>query len=101
MASRLELQSMLEGLLGSNRVYFQPPETVKMEYPCIVYFRTNYEKTSADGIMYKLDKSYQLMFITREPDPAILDVLVALKYCRFDRHYVADNLHHYIYTLYY
>ena len=37
MGTRLELQSKLEEILGSRQVYYQPPETVKMEYPAIVY----------------------------------------------------------------
>lgn len=101
MASRVELQSTLEDLLGSNRVYFQPPETVKMEYPCFVYFRNRYDRLSANDTMYKLDRSYQITLITKEPDPPILERIIALKYCRFDRHYCLDNLHHYIYTLYF
>ena len=37
MASRLDLQTFLEELLESKNVYFQPPESVKMKYPAIVY----------------------------------------------------------------
>ena len=32
MASRLKLQTMLEEILGSRNVYFNPPESVKMKY---------------------------------------------------------------------
>ena len=31
--SRLALQSLLEELLGSKNVYYQPPENLKMVYP--------------------------------------------------------------------
>ena len=41
MGTRIELQSKLEELLGSRQVYYQPPETVKMEYPAIVYSKSN------------------------------------------------------------
>ena len=44
MARRLELQNLLANLLGTNNVYFQPPPTVQMEYPAIVYHR-DYELT--------------------------------------------------------
>lgn len=37
MASRLNLQTFLEEILESRNVYFQPPESVKMKYPAIVY----------------------------------------------------------------
>lgn len=48
MGTRIELQSKLEELLGSRQVYYQPPETVKMEYPAIVYSKSNVKTTSAN-----------------------------------------------------
>jgi len=43
MAPRLELQEVLESLLGSRNVYFQPPLNLKMNYPCIIYKRDDAE----------------------------------------------------------
>lgn len=40
MNRRYELQAVLEGILGSGNVYFQPPENLKMRYDCIVYERS-------------------------------------------------------------
>ena len=37
MSRRLDLQKELEILLGINQVYFQPPATIKLSYPCIIY----------------------------------------------------------------
>lgn len=37
MNSRIDLHEELRAILGSGFVYFQPPESVKMIYPCIVY----------------------------------------------------------------
>jgi hypothetical protein len=37
MAPRLQLQTLLETL--TEHVYFQPPENLKVQYPCIVYQR--------------------------------------------------------------
>lgn len=34
MNRRYELQAVLEGILGSGNVYFQPPENLKMRYDC-------------------------------------------------------------------
>ena len=31
-----KLGKALIELLGSNNVYFQPPESIKIDYPCIV-----------------------------------------------------------------
>ena len=42
MANRLDLQALLEDLLGSRNVYYQPPESDKMNYPAIVYALEDY-----------------------------------------------------------
>lgn len=52
MANRLDLQALLEDLLGSRNVYYQPPESVKMNYPTIVYALEDIENTFADDGVY-------------------------------------------------
>ena len=42
---RLELDADLRALLGSTNVYFQPPETKKLKYPCFIYERVLGEHT--------------------------------------------------------
>lgn len=101
MGSRLELQTMLEELLGSRNVYFQPPESIKMKYPAIVYSRDDITNDSADNLVYKQSYFYQLIVIDEDPDSEIVEKVSKLPKCRFIRHYTADNLNHYIFTLYY
>ena len=50
MANRLDLQALLEDLLGSRNVYYQPPESVKMNYPAIVYALEDIENTFAAAL---------------------------------------------------
>ena len=101
MASRLNLQTQLETILGNHNVYFQPPESVKLNYPCIIYSLNRIDAIHADDCVYKTDKSYTLIFVCKEPDNDIVDILANLPRCRFDRPYVTDNLYHYSYTIYY
>lgn len=101
MASRLELQSKLEEILESTHVYYQPPESLKLEYPAIVYSKENISSKFADDIKYDKHKSYQLIVISKKPDDSVIDRLLDLQYCRFDRHYKADNLNHDVFTLYF
>ena len=54
MGQRLDLQTELEELLGSRNVYFQPPESLRMNYPCIRYTRSSGETTFADNKPYTL-----------------------------------------------
>lgn len=101
MESRLELQDLLEDILGSPNVYFQPPESLKIKYPAIVYSRSNMRSTFANNSLYKLDNAYTVILIYDDPDSVTPRKLLSLPMCSFDRHYVADNLYHDAFTLYY
>lgn len=101
MASRLELQKLLETLLGNKNVYYQPPASLSMSYPCVVYSRDRIDKDNADDTTYRITKRYELIVISKIPDLAVIDKLLELPYCSYGRHYVADGLHHDTFTLYY
>ncbi len=101
MERRLELQTKLETLLGSRNVYFQPPETIKMSYPCIVYSRTNGYSQFADNVPYAFKLQYQLIYIDKNPDSIIPIELSKLQSCTFERHYSANNLNHDVFNIYY
>ena len=101
MATRLELQSKLEALLGSRNVYYQPPESVKMEYPAIKYSKTNIPVTYANGSVYSKNTCYEIIVIDKKPDNEVVNKLLELPYCSYDRQYKADNLNHDVLTLYY
>lgn len=101
MADRLDLQSLLEELLGSKNVYYQPPETTKMQYDAIRYSKKNIRMTYANGSKYSMRDCYELMVIAKRPDNPVIKKLLALPYCSYDRHYVADNLNHDVLTIYY
>lgn len=101
MASRLELQSKLEGILGSRNVYFQPPATVRMKYPAIVYSLNWIEAIHAEDNVYNSTNQYLITFITDDPDSPIIQQLATLPLCRFNRYYAVDNLNHYTYNLYF
>lgn len=100
MNDRLELHELLCQTLGSRNVYFQPPESVKMKYPAIVYSRNRIENTSADNIIYRQAVSYTITLIDRDPDSEIIERMSQLPRIRHDRSYVADNLNHDVFTLF-
>ena len=100
MASRLELQEKLEELLGSKSVYYQPPESVKMEYPAIRYSKSRIDVKRADNSIYSKNIRYELIVIDRKPDNPVIDKLLELPYCSYDRAYKADNLNHDVLTIY-
>lgn len=102
MASRLQLQAELEELLGSRNVYFQPPESKKLQYDCIVYHRSNINTNKADNKNYIMTDRYDLTFIYRNPDSDIpKKILEKFEYCSHIRMFTVDNLYHDVFTLYY
>ncbi len=98
---RLDLHEILCDLLGSRHVYFQPPESIKMDYPAIVYRLNDIEDRRADNGVYLSNTSYSMTLITDDPDDPLIRKLKQLPFCSFDRFYAADNLNHYAYTIYY
>ena len=98
---RLILSAKFRALLSSNNVYFQPPESLKMKYPCIRYERAKIPVTKADNINYLMRTQYTVYLITTDPDSElpyqILDEFKGM--ISHTQHYVRDNIIHDVYTL--
>lgn len=102
MGTRVDLQSKLVEILGSSNVYFQPPESIKIKYPAIVYSLDSIQGRFANNQTYKQKRRYKITYITKNPDSELIDIFPrSLPSVDFDRAYTADNLYHYVYTLYY
>lgn len=98
-----ELQLELESLLGTGNVYFQPGASVRLKYPCFVFNRTTAYQPKANDKTYLFRPGYEVTYINRdEPDPDILERVMQHFYnCHYDQHFVVDNLHHDVFTIYY
>ena len=101
MASRMELQRKLASIPEIQKVYFQPPEGLKLEYDCIVYKLNDIVPRNADNIPYSLNYQYTITLICRDPDNEAKDILASWPKCRANGFFVSDNLYHYKYTLYF
>ena len=101
MASRLDLQIFLENLINSRNVYFQPPESVKMKYPSIVYELDNINNVHADNGIYSSYKRYSVTVIDQDPDSPLIGMVAKLPTCQFNRYYTSDNLNHWDFSLYF
>ena len=102
MANRVELQNRLEAFLGSENVYFQPPETMKLNYPCIVYELAAKNVPRANDDIYQIHNRYTVTFIGLSADTDLLDrALHEFQYCSFDRRFVSANMYHDVFTIYY
>lgn len=101
MGTRLEFQTLLEGLGNGVTVYFQPPPDVQMVYPAIVYNRDYLTNQFADNIPYSGRVRYQVTLIDANPDSPLHPLLMAMPLMRFVRHYTSANLNHDIYDVYF
>lgn len=101
MANRLDLHSKLKELLESDEVYYQAPESKKMEYPAIKYSKSSIKSTYANNTVYSMMDRYEIIVMSRTPDHPVIKKLLSLPYCTYDRHYVSENLNHDVLTLYF
>lgn len=101
MASRLKLQKILEAIPGVSKVYYQPPESVKLVYPCIIYEENRGDTKRADDSLYLYRKAYSLLVIDKNPDSEIPDAVRLLPLCDTGSPYKADNLYHWAFSIYY
>ena len=102
MGSRIELQQKLEAVLGSRNVYFQPPETLKIKYPAIIYDLADIETVKANNRKYLYNKRYTITLIHNDPDTDLVEKLLeAFTYVDFDRNYKTNNLYHFVFDLFY
>lgn len=99
MAPRQDLHSLLIEL--TPNVYFQPPENVEIQYPCIIYERDDVDTKYANNEPYDLIKRYMVTVIDRDPDSSIPDEVAKLRSSSFRRFYVADGLNHDVYQLFF
>lgn len=101
MERRLQLQAVLESVLGADSVYFQPPENIQMVYPAIVYGRDSLSVRFADNSPYFRMFRYQVTVIDPNPDSPLHEKLSGLPLTTYVRHFVADSLNHDIYNVYF
>ncbi len=101
MGLRLDLQTLLEEVPGVVKAYFQAPPSNGMQYPCIVYAWDDTKTDFADNSPYINSKRYQVSVIDRNPDTLIPGYIAKMPLSSMEQTFVKDNLHHFIYTLYF
>lgn len=98
--TRQKIQMVLEMLLGSRNVYYQPPESITLKYPCIIYQLADIRTRYANNRPYTNTRMYEIKLIHKNPDTDLVDKIMELPTCKFDRSYPYDNFHHFVFTIY-
>lgn len=107
MDKRLELHNEFIDILGTkgekeSRVYYQAPTSVRMKYPCIRYSKKGNDTDHADNKPYRVTNRYDGIVIDYDPDSTIPDIIHNhFEMCSLGQGYVADNLNHFPFTIYY
>lgn len=99
MDNRVAFNDFLKTI--STNVYFQPPSNMTIAYPAIIYKRRDINKLRANNKTYRLDSSYDVTVIDKNPDSPIASKLLELDYCEFDRQFITDGLNHVSFIIYY
>lgn len=98
----LILQNLLRAVPGVKEVYFQPPASICMIYPCIRFSRSRAKVGRADNKCYRFTQAYELIVITPDPDSPIPQYIIEnFQMSEINSVYVSENLYHTSITLYY
>lgn len=97
---RKQLDVMLKAIAGEDHVYYQPPSNVQMRYPAIRYRTIRIATVYADNKAYFLGTQYEIIVIDKNPDSVIAEEVAKLPRCSSNRFYTADNLNHWVFTIY-
>lgn len=97
---RLDLNKLLN-TLGASKVYFQPPETTKLIYPCIIYGIEGELPNYADNARYISHTRYTVTVIDSNPDSEIWRKVLELPHTELETVLTTDQLYHWNITLYY
>lgn len=102
MAPRLQLQVLLQALLPlGSKAWYQPPASVQLTYPTIIYSHDYSYVAHAGNKPYAVERRYQVTVIDEDPDSPIVSALEWWPKCTVVRKFEADNLNHTIFDLYF
>lgn len=98
--NRETLHKILKEIIGNDNVYFQPPESAKLKYPCIIYSRDDILNEYGNNTVYNQYCAFLITVIDYDPDSEIVRKISQLPMCNFDRHFTSDGLNHDTFILY-
>lgn len=95
--ARLDLSAKLKTLC--QNVYFNPPSSLLMSYPAIVYTRRDIDAKSADNEIHVVTEIYQLTIISHDPDEPLVNLVSRIPRTNYIRDYRAEGLNHTLFSI--
>lgn len=99
--TRMAFKDLLKATAPAAMVVGQEPGNISMTYPAIRYETNSDEVFYADNIPYEITDRYAVTCIEEDPNTPIAKLIRQLPMCAFNRFYVADNLNHTVYNIYF
>ena len=81
-------------ILGSDNVYYNPPESLKMNFPCIVYNNSYIESIHADNIKYLDYTTYKITVISKKPDHPAIRAILDVPMTKFSANYTKNGFYY-------
>lgn len=102
MGDRIGLHNLLKSINSEIQLYYQPPASLFITYPCFIYKdKVGQTLKAADGL-YRHINCYELVYIAKTPNVGMINtILGTFQYCSSDNIFTNDGLHHYVFTIYY
>ena len=91
MRTYKDLLHLLKKAVAHNRVYFQPPENLRLS--------RNKTTHASDG-RFKDNQEYTVTLITEDPQPDALDAILNIPYSTLETTYVSNGMNHFVFTIY-
>lgn len=96
-----EIQGLAyDSILNAPAVYFQPPASIQMVYPCIRYKKDGGRIRHADNSSYHGWQKYLVTIIDPDPDSVIPEEVMKLEGISYVNDYTANGLHHTTLSIY-
>lgn len=91
---RLKLHTILSGYIKDTPQY-QPPGTLYLQYPSLVYHVIDIETDYANNEIYSATIVYEVTYISRDvTDNTPFQMIAEIPYTTFSNAYVVDKLNH-------
>lgn len=101
MKTRTEMQTLLEGVIGNQNVYYQAPPNTGMHYPCIVYSFVRFNVDHADNKPYVVSGHWEIHHMYKSIKNDLKEkMLFAAPYIAHNNRIVKDGVYNDYYTLY-
>lgn len=92
--TRLTLHQNLIDALGSSNVYYNPPETIQMKFPAIVYSLDFIDQIHADNKKYIDWTTYKVIVVSNKPDHPAIRKILNMEMTRFSTSYTRNGYYH-------